>query len=169
MSLAVDVQMALADAGQSELPTAADITRWARAAFAVGGGRGDACLAVRLVDEAEITRLNSEFRHKTRPTNVLSFPFEPPPGLPDAVTAGELGDVVVCAPVVEREASEQGKPAADHWAHMVVHGTLHLLGYDHMTDGEAAQMEPLELRALATLDIADPYAALDAAVADRAP
>ncbi len=162
MSLSLTVQRALDEAAHPFLPSDADLTRWAEAAFAAAGGEGDAHLTVRLVETPEITRLNRDYRHKDRPTNVLSFPFAPPPGLPAEATAGELGDIVVCAPVVEQEAAEQGKPLAAHWAHMLVHGTLHLLGYDHVSPAEAAQMEPLELRALAGLGIGDPYAVADA-------
>ena len=112
---------------------------------------------VRAVDEAEGRRLNHEFRGRDRATNVLSFPFEPPPG----VALDHLGDLVICAPVVAREASAQGKPAAAHWAHMVVHGMLHLQGYDHETDEQAADMEGRETRILTALGFAAPYAGED--------
>ncbi|MEO5342672.1 MAG: rRNA maturation RNase YbeY [Gammaproteobacteria bacterium SHHR-1] len=119
-------------------------------------GRGieeDLELVVRIVDEAESQRLNRDYRGQDRPTNVLSFPFEGPAHLP----AESLGDLVICAPVVQREAAEQGKPLAAHWAHMLVHGILHLRGYDHQGDAEAEEMEALERQILAELGFADPY------------
>ena len=108
-------------------------------------------------DEAEGRRLNHKFRGRDRATNVLSFPFEPPPG----VEFDQLGDLVICAPVVAREATAQGKSAAAHWAHMVVHGMLHLQGYDHETDEQAAEMEARETRILTALGFAAPYAGED--------
>ena len=110
-------------------------------------------LVVRIVDEAESQDLNQQYRGKTKPTNVLSFPFEAPPGFP----CNHLGDLVICAPVVEREAREQGKSPEAHWAHMLVHGVLHLLGHDHQNDAEADEMEGLEVRILARLGFPDPY------------
>lgn len=114
---------------------------------------GDKELVIRIVDEAESRRLNHDYRGKDKPTNVLSFPFEAPPGVP----IDHLGDLVVCAPVVAREAAEQGKALDDHWAHMIVHGLLHLMGYDHQNDREAEEMESLEVETLARLGISDPY------------
>jgi len=111
-------------------------------------------MTLRLVDEAESQELNHSYRDKDKPTNVLSFPFEMPEGIPLAL----LGDLVICAPVVEREAAEQNKTVAAHWAHLVIHGTLHLLGYDHIEEQEAVVMEALEVQILASLGIADPYA-----------
>jgi probable rRNA maturation factor len=124
------------------------------AARALAGRRDGVELTIRVVDEAESTELNRRFRGKDAPTNVLSFPFEPPPGVPET---GLLGDLVICAPVVEREAREQGKGTEAHWAHMVVHGILHLLGYDHQADAQAAEMEDLETRILAELGFPPPY------------
>ena len=108
----------------------------------------------RIVDEAEGRALNERWRGRDHATNVLSFPAELPPG----VALPLLGDLVVCAPVVAREAAEQGKAEADHWAHLVIHGTLHLLGFDHETEAEATVMEDLERALLAGLGIGDPYA-----------
>lgn len=140
-------------APDSEVPSKADLRRWAAAALAVSDTpRGEVTL--RLVDETESAELNQHYRGKAGPTNVLSFPFEDPPG----VTTAILGDLVVCAPVVNREAAEQQIPPADHWAHIVVHGILHLLGYDHVRDADAQVMEPLETRILAGLGVSDPYA-----------
>lgn len=159
MTLHVDIQFALEDTTSVWLPDAEKLVRWARAAFAAAGkpATGAAQMTVRLVEEAEIVRLNRDYRHKTAPTNVLSFPFDVPQGVPASECGGELGDVVICAPVVQREAEQQGKTAESHWAHMVVHGTLHLLGYDHVTEAEAARMEPLEVQALTALGFANPY------------
>ena len=134
------------------VPGEAELARWAAAALA--GRREAAELAIRIVDEAESAALNSTYRHKQGATNVLSFPAELPAGVPLAV----LGDLVICAPVVAREAREQGKPAEAHWAHLVVHGCLHLIGYDHERETEAEEMESLERGILAGMGYPDPYA-----------
>ncbi|MDH5323902.1 MAG: rRNA maturation RNase YbeY [Gammaproteobacteria bacterium] len=110
-------------------------------------------LTVRVVDESEMTQLNQTYRNKTGSTNVLSFPAELPEDLPLPL----LGDVLVCAPVVRREALEQHKSLEQHWAHMIVHGVLHLMGYDHISDEEAETMEALEVAILAKLDFPNPY------------
>lgn len=114
---------------------------------------GDTEVVIRLVDEAEIAELNSEYRHKSGPTNVLSFPFEAPPGL----QLDLLGDIVICAPVITQEAIAQNKLPEHHWAHITIHGLLHLLGYDHIQDQDAEQMEALEIEILKKLSIANPY------------
>ncbi len=134
-------------------PSRALVERWLAAAL---GRAWQDEVTVRVVDEPESRSLNLEYRGRDAPTNVLSFPFELPPGLPPEA-AGMLGDLVICAPVVAREAGEQGKPELDHWAHMTVHGALHLLGYDHEHPEEAERMEGEERRILARLDIPDPY------------
>jgi probable rRNA maturation factor len=113
----------------------------------------DAEVLVRLVDEAESAELNANYRHKSGPTNILSFPFEPPPG----IKTKALGDLVICAPLLAREAAEYNKPIDHHWAHITIHGVLHLLGYDHMDEIQAEEMETLEVEILAKLDIANPY------------
>ncbi len=115
--------------------------------------RPDAELAIRIVDTGEGLSLNQTYRGRDYATNVLSFPVEPPPGIELAL----IGDLAICAPVVEREALEQGKRPRDHWAHLTIHGVLHLLGYDHVRDPDAQVMEALETRILADMDIADPY------------
>lgn len=120
------------------------------------GRRNETELVIRIVDESESAELNESYRHKIGPTNVLSFPLVIDVEFPQQVSL--LGDIVICAPVVEREALEQGKAVLSHWAHMVVHGTLHLLGYDHEQDQEAKKMESLEIEILNRLGFANPYA-----------
>lgn len=146
--LALDVQRASA---ATELPGDALLRRWARAALADIGGNHE--LTVRIVDAPESAALNAEYRHKQGPTNVLSFPFEVPPG----VSSRLLGDLVLCADVVQREAHEQGKSPQAHWAHMIVHGVLHLRGFDHLTTVEAQAMETHETEILARLGFPNPY------------
>jgi probable rRNA maturation factor len=134
-----------------DVPSQRAVARWARAALA-DHGEG-AQLVVRIVDEAEGRGLNRRYRGGKGATNVLSFPYDGPPVVRPAL----LGDIVLCRPVVEREADAQGKPRAAHWAHLVVHGVLHLLGYDHERHRDAVIMEALETRILATLGLPDPY------------
>ena len=145
----IDLQIACEQ--ESGLPTAEQIEQWATAA--VQPQSDEVEMTVRIVDEAESHELNLNYRGKDRPTNVLSFPFE----CPDEVELPLLGDLVICRQVVEREAQEQDKPVMAHWAHMVVHGSLHLLGYDHIEDGEAEEMESLETQIMTGLGFADPY------------
>jgi probable rRNA maturation factor len=135
------------------LPRQDELEAWARIAAKCDDGE----LVIRLVDTDESAELNQTYRHKQGPTNVLSFPFEAPPG----VDTGILGDLVICAPVVETEAQEQGKSLNAHWAHMVIHGMLHLQGYDHIDDSEATVMEAEETALLARLGFPDPYAEMD--------
>ena len=151
--LDVSVGYALPRAG---LPAAASFRKWVAAALA--GRIREADLAIRLVDAKEGQALNHHYRGKDYATNVLSFPAELPEGLPKGVKFPLLGDLVICAPVVAREAAEQGKPLRAHYAHLTVHGVLHLLGWDHEDDREAEAMEQLEREILADLGIADPYA-----------
>jgi probable rRNA maturation factor len=135
--------------------TSEDIADWVgRTADSVGEGESE--ISVRVVDVTEMQQLNSEFRGKDSPTNVLSFPAGDIDGLPDG-TEKPLGDLVVCASVVNDEAATQGKAVEDHWAHMIVHGTLHLLGFDHEKDAEAAVMESREIKILHDHGIANPY------------
>lgn len=110
-------------------------------------------MTIRIVDEEESAELNKVYRHKIGPTNVLSFPYEPQPGIASRL----LGDVIICAPVVESEAEKFNKPLLAHWAHMVVHGTLHLLGYNHEIDSEAVIMENIETDILQKLGFSSPY------------
>jgi probable rRNA maturation factor len=147
MNVEVDIQLATA----TDCPSGRRLREWTRRALA--GRREDAQLTVRVVDVAEMTTLNETYRGKPGPTNVLSFPCDTIPG----VDLPLLGDVVICAPVVAREAAEQGKAAEAHWAHMVVHGVLHLLGYDHVTDQQAQAMEDQEVAILEGMGFGDPY------------
>jgi probable rRNA maturation factor len=117
----------------------------------------EAELTIRVVDELESQELNHQYRGKNKPTNVLSFPFEIPEHLPEGVEIELLGDLIICAPVVEREAQEQNKALLAHWAHMTLHGCLHLLGYDHIEDKEAEEMESLEIEILQKMGFPNPY------------
>lgn len=154
-SFLIDVQIACDD---SDIPATQEIESWVARAVA-GSGKifeSDTELSVRLVDTEEIRSLNRDYRQKDAATNVLSFPAGTIEGLP-ADAAQALGDIVVCATIVSEEAAQQKKPVDDHWAHMLVHGTLHLLGYDHETDADALKMEGLETRILTENGLADPY------------
>lgn len=113
----------------------------------------DSEIVIRIVDEAESAQLNQQYRHKAGPTNILSFPFEAPEGFEMDL----LGDLVICAPVLAKEASQQNKALFDHWAHITIHGFLHLLGYDHIEAAEAEEMEALEIKILSQLTINNPY------------
>jgi probable rRNA maturation factor len=152
------------------VPGPGRLRRWAKAALGRRGGE----VTVRVVGRAESRRLNRRYRGRDKATNVLSFPYDPLPtggsaagsplsrkrerGSGAAFGRGLVrGDLVICAPVVNREAREQGKAAAAHWAHMVVHGILHLLGYDHIRPSEARVMEAKERAILARLSFPDPY------------
>ena len=144
----IDVQYAVSADG---IPGAESIQQWVEQALPADNAAAE--LTVRIVDEAEITALNRQYRGKDGPTNVLSFPHEEIPG----IAANLLGDVVICAPVVATESVAQDKPLEAHWAHMVIHGVLHLLGYDHHKEGEASRMESTETELLADLGYANPY------------
>ncbi|ALN92569.1 MULTISPECIES: rRNA maturation RNase YbeY [Lysobacter] len=137
------------------LPAAASFRKWVAAALK--GRIREADLAIRIVDSKEGRSLNRHYRARDYATNVLSFPAELPEGLPKGVKLPLLGDLVICAPVVAREAREQRKALNEHYAHLTVHGTLHLLGWDHEDEREAECMEQLEREILASLGIADPY------------
>ncbi len=132
------------------LPSAATLRQWATTAL--GAVSGD--LTIRIVDAQESRDLNQRFRHQDKPTNVLSFPYDG-----ETLDVQVIGDIVICAEIVQREAAEQGKDPRAHWAHMVVHGCLHLLGYDHDADADAEEMERRERGILAGLGFADPYEA----------
>jgi|APIni6443716594_1056825.scaffolds.fasta_scaffold335677_2 probable rRNA maturation factor len=162
-TLAVELQLATR---RPWVPGAVTLRRWALAAHAAGlaalpvrqrrihaAVEQDAAVCLRVVASAESRRLDRDYRGKDKPTNVLSFPSSPE----ERVATGVLGDLVICAPVVAREAREQRKTLGAHWAHMVVHGTLHLLGYDHERKQDARTMEALEVEILRGLGFHDPY------------
>lgn len=146
---------------ETKLPTQAQFEQWVEAALQ---DRTEGDCVIRVVSEAESQQLNHEYRGKDYPTNVLSFPYEMP-DLPAGVVLEEdehyLGDLVICAAVVEREADEQNKSSFNHWAHMVIHGALHLQGYDHIEDSEAEVMEALEIQLLGQLNIPNPYCVIE--------
>jgi probable rRNA maturation factor len=142
-----DVQYAFDAAG---LPGVRQLNRWITAA---APSLQEAEVVVRIVGEAESAQLNRRYRRRGGPTNVLSFRFE----APAHAEVNLLGDLVICAPVIAREAREQGKCEAAHWAHMVVHGMLHLQGYDHKTQAQAREMEGLEIEIMASLGYPNPY------------
>ncbi|GKX60544.1 rRNA maturation RNase YbeY [Leminorella grimontii] len=148
----VILDLQLACESQNGLPAEADVQRWLDAA--VLPFQAEAEVTVRLVDSEESHELNHTYRGMDKPTNVLSFPFEAPPGMEMPL----LGDLVICRQVVEKEAQEQNKILTAHWAHMVVHGSLHLLGYDHIDDDDAQEMESLETEIMQSLGYPDPYA-----------
>jgi len=152
MQIDLEVQRAIAVAG---IPEDTQFLVWVEAALA-GTGK-DARLTIRIVDEHEAWQFNREYRQRDYATNVLSFPAELPDGLPAEIRDPQIGDLLICAPVVTSEAKEQNRPVADHWAHLTIHGILHLLGYDHEQADDADKMESLETETLAKLGIPDPY------------
>ena len=144
------------DDALDQIPSETEVTQWILA-VATHLHWDSAEVTVRMVGETESQMLNESYRNKAYPTNVLSFPFELPFGVPEEEFEGQLGDLVICAPVVARESIEQDKILAHHWAHMVIHGTLHLAGYDHENDDEADAMELIEIAILCKLGISNPY------------
>ncbi len=151
MTIQVAIQKAVKPARELWLPAAREIRQWVRAAL---HGRCDSGqLTVRIVDRAESATLNQTYRQKAGPTNVLSFPMDQP----DLLVPPLLGDIVVCAPLVMDEAASQGKTAQAHWTHLIVHGALHLVGYDHVDSVAAAEMEAIEISILKALGWASPY------------
>ncbi len=132
-------------------PDAAQFQTWLNQVAEKLKINGEVC--IKIVDESESQDLNHTYRGKEKPTNVLSFPSE----IPDFVESTHLGDLAICASIVVSEATEQNKQAEHHWAHMSIHGILHLLGYDHIEDKDAEEMEALEVEILAGLGIGDPY------------
>jgi probable rRNA maturation factor len=158
MDISVDLQVACQ---VDSIPAEIEVRSWLEKAYEAGrpNASGQCDVSVRIVNEKEIRTLNRQYRQQDMPTNVLAFPAGSPDefaGLPVDV-AQPLGDLVICGPVVEREAEDQGKNPASHWGHLLVHGMLHLLGYDHETSGQAAEMETMEKRILADRGYEDPY------------
>jgi probable rRNA maturation factor len=154
MAYQIDIE---SNSQSQQIPALAELERWISAALQ-SQKLEDAEVSLYIVDEDESQQLNSQYRSKDYPTNVLSFPAD----IPEEVGVPLLGDLVVCAPVVEREAQEQGKTLAAHWAHMLVHGSLHLLGFDHIDDTEADEMEALETAIITGLGYPAPYNELTA-------
>lgn len=152
MNHVIDLQIACS---LTELPTESQFQLWVDTALNEVSTKTDTSfeLTIRLVNVEESQQLNSEYRGKNKPTNVLSFPFE----VPEGITLNLLGDLIICVEVMKLEAEEQNKALFDHWAHLVIHGCLHLVGFDHISDNEAAEMEALEIKILAKLDIDNPY------------
>ncbi|PPK76702.1 rRNA maturation RNase YbeY [Methylobacter tundripaludum] len=144
----IEIQAVFESAGQ---PDQQQIQLWVDTAL--DDYEQDTEIVVRIVDEQESAELNEQYRHKSGPTNILSFPVD----LPEGIELDLLGDLVICAPVLEKEALEQDKLLAHHWAHIIVHGVLHLLGYDHIDDDEAELMENKEIAILNKLHINNPY------------
>ncbi|WP_094752301.1 rRNA maturation RNase YbeY [Psychromonas sp. CD1] len=153
MQLFIDLQVA--SANKNALPSLEIIEKWLLEAILKGSKttRFEAELTVRIVDSAEIQQLNVQYRHKDKPTNVLSFPFNAPQG----INLPLLGDIVICKQIVEQEALEQQKDLNAHWAHLLIHGSLHLLGYDHIIEQQALEMEDLETQILVKLGFPPPY------------
>lgn len=148
-NIILDLQIATTN--QDNLPTTEQINQWLNIILPPFMDKAE--LTIRIVDKDESQQLNNTYRHKDKPTNVLSFPFESPIEIETPL----LGDLVICKQVVEQEAIEQEKSLLSHWAHMIVHGCLHLLGYDHIDDEEAEEMESLEIEIMAELGFANPY------------
>ncbi|MFI3155926.1 MAG: rRNA maturation RNase YbeY [Methylococcaceae bacterium] len=144
----MEIQAIFESAGQ---PDQQQIQLWVDAALE--GYDQDTEIVVRIVDEQESAELNEQYRHKSGPTNILSFPLD----VPEGIQLDLLGDLVICAPVLEKEALQQDKLLTHHWAHIIVHGVLHLLGYDHIDDDEAELMENKEIAILNKLNINNPY------------
>jgi len=147
MTIDVEIQR---ESNFPSVPSNQQFEQWAAAALQ---DHGEAELVIRLVDLEESRRLNAQFANRNKATNVLSFPAS----LPPAVHLPLLGDIVICAPLVEHEAEEQNKPIMAHWAHLTIHGILHLLGHDHQSGREAAKMEALETRLVQSFGFEDPY------------
>lgn len=152
MPVELDVQYAATC--QNTIPDQEQLQAWVNKALQI---RSPVQMSIRIVDEDESQSLNHEYRGKDKPTNVLSFPMEMPIDAEERI----LGDLVICASIVEKEAAEQHKTAEAHWAHMVIHGVLHLQGFDHMTDEQAEEMEALEIKHLEELGFRNPYISIN--------
>ncbi len=150
----IDLQIVSED--KNNLPTIDNFTYWVQQALTLEAQTEnfpDTEITIRIVDEAESHELNLTYRGKDKSTNVLSFPFE----MPEGIELPLLGDLVICRQVVEREALEQQISLTSHWAHLTIHGTLHLLGYDHIIDDEAEEMEGIETQIMQSMGFEDPY------------
>jgi probable rRNA maturation factor len=145
----IAIQVASQD---KDIPSSAVLRKWTKLVL-LDQKADDKELTLRIVDKAEIQELNKTYRHKDKPTNVLSFPMDSPPGVQIPI----LGDIILCSTVIKEEAQAQDKSLTAHWAHMVVHGTLHLLGFDHIKQQDAMLMEKLEIALLHQLGFPDPY------------
>lgn len=152
-AIILDLQIATDD--NQNLPTEEQIMQWLN--VILPQFMDNAEITIRIVDEQESQQLNNTYRHKDKPTNVLSFPFESP----IEIEVPLLGDLIICKQVVEAEAKEQHKSLTAHWAHMIVHGCLHLLGYDHILDEEAKEMENIEIDIMQQLGFNNPYQPID--------
>jgi len=152
MTHVIDLQIACAP---TELPTKAQFQLWVDTALAEVSSdpSQEFELTIRLVNSQDSQQLNNQYRSKDKPTNVLSFPFE----VPDGIELNLLGDLIICIEVMKQEAKEQNKALFDHWAHLVIHGCLHLVGFDHISDSEALEMESIEITVLKKLGITNPY------------
>lgn len=152
MAHVIDLQIACE---QTELPTKTQFQLWVDTALAEVTSKPEQEfeLTIRLVNSEESQQLNNQYRGKDKPTNVLSFPFE----VPDGIELNLLGDLIICIEVMKQEAQVQNKALFDHWAHLVIHGCLHLVGFDHISDSEANEMESIEIAILKKLRINNPY------------
>ena len=149
--MTVILELSVSDGvNEDVLPAEENLQRWAQASYS---GNKEVIASLQIVASDEMQRLNKEYRAKDKPTNVLSFPME----LPDEVGINILGDLALCDEVIESEAKQQDKTAESHWAHMVVHGMLHLQGYDHIEDNEAETMEAKEIEIMKSLGFENPY------------
>jgi len=159
MNIELDLQLSEQLPKTIDYPQLAEMKKWVQLTLVKDGQLHNKILAdsaeltVRLVDTEEIQQLNNSYRHKDKPTNILSFPFEAPEFIPLDL----LGDLVICHAIIEKEAIEQQKQLTAHWAHIIIHGVLHLIGYDHIEDAEANEMEAFEIELLQQLGFENPY------------
>lgn len=151
MEITIDISGISLSSASSQQVSTQDLNAWVKACLAEN--QGDTELSIQIVGPEEGKELNRQYRGKNAATNVLSFPAE----LHEAVTVPLIGDLVICADIVKREAEEQNKILKDHWAHMIIHGTLHLLGHDHIEEKEAETMERLEINIMRKLGLPNPY------------
>lgn len=159
MDIQIDRQITVDNEGN--IPSIEQIQLWAQTAFDFAKYNEDCAFTARFTTPEEVHSLNKQYRNVDRPTNILSFPYEEPEDLPEEIKKQEdhsyLGDLVICMEILEKEAQEQHKTLIEHSAHLIIHGCLHLLGFDHITDEEAQEMEGLEIQILDKLGYANPY------------